>query len=305
MDVDNVKLPWEEILESYITHYEQLRPDLDVRTQMAPIISDLNNNRIKSRAIMSSGSVVCYAFYVSPESMSDRYYGMVGFVSPDDYSRERLKNIITWLQLEASRDSKILMFNEIFNGKDYGEDLQNLGMSRIDRVMMLLDGLDTIDTSGRDAGPGVTKENIIIADVPDIVRLHEAAYAGSADQILESTNPVERSKFWVNLFDGRAFGRFLQNASFWITENGVRIGALITTLPDDRPLVADVFVLPERRRCGYARQLMLECISALREGGFNSLVLWVTRGNPAQELYRSLGFVEVPDKVETIFFKRG
>lgn len=303
MDIDNIKLPWDQILESYISHYEKLRPDLDVRAQMSPIISDLNNNRIRSRSIMSAGKPVCYAFYVSPESMSDRYYGMVGFVSPEDYNQDRLKNIIQWLVDEAARDGKILMFNEIFNGSDYDDILGLSGMNKMERVMLELDIPENFSEESSADENVVKTKNIGMSDVPDLIELHEMAYAGSEDQILESTKSVERKKFWISLFDGRAFGRFIQNSSLWAIVETKHVGAIVTTLADDKPLIVDLFTVPEMRNRGYGTFLIRKAASILKEMGYNSVTLWVTRTNPAIEIYKSLGFREVDGKVETIFFK--
>lgn len=304
MDVDNVKLPWNEILESYIKHYEQERPELNVRAQMSPIIDSLVNNRIRSRAIMNAGNAVCYAFYLSPESLSDRYYGLIGFVSSGDFNPDRLRNILSWLISEATRDHKILMFNDVFNAYGYEGILEDMGFGRIDRVMMTLRISDLAFHENIGSMEGIDMIPITVNDIPELVKMHETSFTDSGDSILESSIAVERNRFWVNLFEGKALGRFLSDSSMWIAENSGKKGAIITTLTDGEPLIVDIFVTPESRGKGLAGTLIRNSVSVLSASGYESVTLWVTKGNPAMELYSKLGFIAVKDKTETIFFRK-
>lgn len=303
MDIDNVKLPWEEILESYIKHNEKVRPDLDVRSQMAPIIESLNSNNIRSRTIVNAGKAVCYAFYLSPESMSDRYYGMIGFVSKEDYTEGRLQNILSWLISESSQAGKMLMFNEIFNASDYDSVLEGLGIKRLDRVKMVLENLDDLKLKNDSDFSGLSTVPVLVTDVPEIVRMHELSFHRSQDKILESQIDSERNKFWVNLFEGRAFGRIIKNCTLWLNEMDQRVGAAITTLSVDEPLLVDIFVIPEKQKHGFASFLISRLVQNLKELGYAKLGLWVSKSNPALKTYHDLGFVEVPEKMEIIYFR--
>lgn len=54
-----------------------------------------------------------------------------------------------------------------------------------------------------------------------------------------------------------------------------------------------VSVKRRARRCGIGRELMLDIIGMARRRGHNRLTLSVERGNPAVNLYRELGFIDV------------
>ena len=62
--------------------------------------------------------------------------------------------------------------------------------------------------------------------------------------------------------------------------------------------ITEVYVLPEFRRKGIARQLCKEGIKRLKESGYHKVQLNVFAGNGAKQLYQKLGFHEVSTVME-------
>lgn len=58
-------------------------------------------------------------------------------------------------------------------------------------------------------------------------------------------------------------------------------------------MISEVYVIPEYRRKGIARQLCIEGIKNLKEQGHHKIHLNVFAGNGAKQLYQKLGFQEV------------
>ncbi len=302
MEIDNVKLSWEKILESYISYHEREHPELNVRVQIAPLVEQLNSNRIKSRAIASAGRVVCYAFFLTPESMSDRYYGMVGFIDEESYSEARLQNLLSWLNAEASSAGKILLINEVFNGKDYDRALKEAGFEKLERLKMKLNLPDFAEAEKKDI-EGLEISRLDSSDISEMIALHDISFEKSPDLILESTVPVERKKLWIRLFEGKAFGPVIEDGTLWAIAGGRKAGAIITTAQDGEVLIADIFILPEFRNKGLGTFLLSNSMGRLKAAGHKAVILWSTIGNPAIEIYENAGFAPENDR-EIIYFKR-
>jgi GNAT superfamily N-acetyltransferase len=70
---------------------------------------------------------------------------------------------------------------------------------------------------------------------------------------------------------------------------------LVTAMPaaawwDGGPWLCDLFVAPTHQGAGIGRQLLQLMIARCTEGGYERIGLSVTDGNPAERLYRALGF---------------
>ncbi len=82
--------------------------------------------------------------------------------------------------------------------------------------------------------------------------------------------------------------------NWWLAHDGSEpAGVLVTcALPDeDAWEVCYVGVVPERRRRGFGREMMLKALLEARAAGIGEVFLTVdARNEPARELYRSLGF---------------
>lgn len=96
---------------------------------------------------------------------------------------------------------------------------------------------------------------------------------------------------------GDVIGPFVAAASSEVVgEDGRVLGGLVVNrMPDHDgspggPWVTDVFVEPDAQGRGIGRALFARAVAELRDAGERSLRLAVQVDNPAQHLYRSLGF---------------
>ena len=128
----------------------------------------------------------------------------------------------------------------------------------------------------------------VAADLPALQRIYRAASlsnAGDAPMLLA------RPEFLVFTGDGVADGRTLVALAGPPDEDRLVGFATVAAGPDDEPELEDLFVDPDRRRRGVARQLVRRVADAARDAGHRRL--WVT-GNPhALPFYLAVGFVEV------------
>lgn len=71
---------------------------------------------------------------------------------------------------------------------------------------------------------------------------------------------------------------------------GIIISLRAGQAPYGGPWVSEFWVAASHQRMGIGKSLISTAITQLRVDGFTSLGLAVTRGNPAQSLYNSIGF---------------
>ena len=138
--------------------------------------------------------------------------------------------------------------------------------------------------------PGARLRTAVAADLPELQRVFaQASLSNPGDAPLLQARP-----------------EFLHFAGEGIAEGHTRVVttargegrdrvlgfATVSGTPDDDGLeLVDLFVDPEHRRLGVARELVLDAAARGRAAGH--VRLWVT-GNPhAEEFYRAVGFVEV------------
>lgn len=100
----------------------------------------------------------------------------------------------------------------------------------------------------------------------------------------------------ASYFDGTVIGPFVAASSEALDAGGRVVGGLVVNqMPhhDESPggpWVTDVFVEPHAQGAGIGRALFARTVAQLRTAGEPSLRLAVQVDNPAQHLYRSLGF---------------
>ncbi|MEN6369135.1 MAG: GNAT family N-acetyltransferase [Thermotogota bacterium] len=98
------------------------------------------------------------------------------------------------------------------------------------------------------------------------------------------------------------YGRFLPECSFVIEAGEFLASACLVTFfePHDAPLVVFLMTRPEAKRRGLARNVLGRSMNALLDARYARLTLVVTDGNePAQNLYRSLGFTPIEEPLAT------
>lgn len=77
--------------------------------------------------------------------------------------------------------------------------------------------------------------------------------------------------------------------------NGRLVGGCYVSQYEDVPTVMGVYTLPEARRKGIAGALVARCVADTITPGNDVVCLFVEHGNPAENLYRHLGFVPLVD----------
>lgn len=138
------------------------------------------------------------------------------------------------------------------------------------------------------------------------VRVEPARYAGPLLRAFPPHHPdydpdiadlADAEAAFTSYVDGSVIGPFLADASSEAVDaQGQVVGGLVVNrMPDDDaspggPWVTDVFVEPVAQGQGIGRALFARTVAQLRIGGDDALRLAVQIDNPAQRLYRSLGF---------------
>ncbi len=142
------------------------------------------------------------------------------------------------------------------------------------------------------APDGVTFRHPLAADAEAIAVLMFEAYRGTIDA--EPTDTVDTARGEVaTTFEG-GYGDLIPEASFLAEEGGELVSASLVTRWRDHPLIAFTMTTPGRKGRGLSRAALVRSLAALVDAGEDHVDLAVTDGNePAQHLYRTLGFVEV------------
>ncbi|MFI2753284.1 GNAT family N-acetyltransferase [Cellulomonas sp. P22] len=101
--------------------------------------------------------------------------------------------------------------------------------------------------------------------------------------------------FAVMIRDYALVWMVLLPTGLWALEDGQPVGAAVTVLSDDVPLVAFLFTVPDAVGRGVATRLVGRVCQALAADGYDSVALWVSVANErAARLFRHLGFVDMP-----------
>ncbi|HKJ96615.1 MAG TPA: hypothetical protein VJ944_02595, partial [Thermoplasmataceae archaeon] len=212
MELDNVKINWAPILESQISSLEEKFPGRGIRETFNKIIEDLNENRIKSRLIMSNKEPAGYAYYVMPESMTDRILGNVGFVDGKFASGERAENLLGWLLNESKSMGRFAMINDIFNGtEESSRVLEKMGFGRMERSMMEIP-LKEVPESDPVVPERYRVESLNNMNIEEYLSAQISAYQGSEDELLFSTKKEEQVALARSIFEGN-YGRVVTEVS--------------------------------------------------------------------------------------------
>lgn len=132
------------------------------------------------------------------------------------------------------------------------------------------------------------------ADAHDLAILLYASFRGTIDHEGEPFAGAVREIHKTMTGD---YGRLLLDRSFVIEQGDSLASACLISwyAPSDSPFVVFTMTQPEFKGQGMARFLLKRSINALLDTGYSHLTLIVTDGNePAQNLYSSLGFQEIP-----------
>jgi ribosomal protein S18 acetylase RimI-like enzyme len=135
-----------------------------------------------------------------------------------------------------------------------------------------------------------TWKDIHLAEAAEVVY---RANVGTTDaQIIPELRTAESTYDILGQTLAGRYGRLDRDASGLIfTDDNAVVGVTFATQRGDNlGFVAEICVLPTHRRRGLARALMHHTHSVFRAAGVNTIMLGVTEGNPAQQLYEGLGY---------------
>ena len=130
-------------------------------------------------------------------------------------------------------------------------------------------------------------------DVDRVGTLLQRAYAGGPD----NRHPdLTGWRAEVRAIQEGRFGPFLPESCFVVEHSLDRFqlaGAILTHVERGVARIHHTAVAPTFRHVGLGQVLVVKAMQSLHEQGFPSVILYVTLGIPAVNLYHRLGFVEV------------
>jgi len=142
-------------------------------------------------------------------------------------------------------------------------------------------------------------------DVPGIAEVHVASWRTSykgivSDTYLANLSVDSRAGIWMRALNPN--DPHVAPLVFVAADEANRIigfasGGRARSHPDryDGELYA-IYLLEDCQRQGLGRRLVREIVHALRERGFQSMIVWVLEQNPAIEFYRKLGGIPIDRK---------
>jgi GNAT superfamily N-acetyltransferase len=144
--------------------------------------------------------------------------------------------------------------------------------------------------------PGVPPGlRIVAADRPasDLVAAFRAAYARDHPDFRAHPYPEYPAAELAPLLEGRQVGPLMAASALAVDEAGGVVGAALVNRapgdpPDSGPWLTQLFRAPNHP--GTGRVLLQHVLAELAAAGEAALGLAVTDGNPAERLYRALGF---------------
>jgi GNAT superfamily N-acetyltransferase len=310
MEISNVKIDWAPILEGQIKYLEEIYPDVAIRETYHDIIERLNENKIKSRIILNGITVAGYAFVMESSLLNDRIYGSLGFTDSAFATDERMRNLVAWAENVARSQGKYLMINEIFRAEDTSEKfLTDSGYTMVRRDRMEI-SLDEFNLGSENYPKEFEVLPVANTTYQEYSRAEFDAYAGTPDIILfHTTSETDRISMVKTIFNG-AYGQIVPSASSIVRHHGKLIAAIIATTKPEKQvngsssMIVDIFVNRNYRGNGLATTLMINSLNRLKDLGFETAELWVTKGNEAARIYEKLGFRPSHSAKEVFYYRR-
>lgn len=147
--------------------------------------------------------------------------------------------------------------------------------------------------------PSAANPAVVVTHIASYQQMWEYEY-GSRRCFFEEPRPSDA------LVSQRATERWREQERGWCRYyaaaiRGQMVGGCYVSLYEDIPTIMGVYTLPEARRRGVARTLLYYAIGETITPANELCCLFVERGNPAELLYRSMGFVPL---FESITFVR-
>ncbi len=165
-------------------------------------------------------------------------------------------------------------------------DFESLGFRRVFSRMRMEGPTRRVPDSGVPLKPPEEQE------VPKLARFFMDVYEGHIEQSfgLHVGSEGDFRGFVTGILRGET-GRFMPEASFVALDGERLTGAILVTYWMEGAMVAELGVVPARRRQGLGKALLAAASTRLDALGEPRWALYVTVGNePAIRLYRSFGF---------------
>jgi GNAT superfamily N-acetyltransferase len=145
--------------------------------------------------------------------------------------------------------------------------------------------------------------------VADIARASLGPYAPGHVDAAQGGTLVEATATYERLLAGQTAGEVLHSLSSLaidVSTETVAAAVIVTLLEPQSwwpggPWVVDLFVVPPLQGGGLGRQLLQLVIARCVAEGHERVGLSVTEGNPAERLYRALGF----ERIRSVFVFEG
>ncbi len=309
MDLSNIKVDWNPILGNYISHLETVYPNIPIRDSYAYIVENLNENRIPSRIILQGNNVAAYAYLLENPDLNDRIYAYIGFMSENFCIRERLENLVAWVENSARNRKRIVVINDVFNGGPVSESfLLERRYEKIERYSMKLELKDAENLDEKFPLEFMTGD-LSDFNIEEFLNEEYEAYMDTPDFLLfHGLDRRSGKEFIRKIFNGM-YGEIINRASILIRHKDQLAGACIITdgFPSSgkkSPFLADIFVKKQYRGNGLATGMISRGMQALKEMNYSDLSLWATTGNPAIYLYENIGFVASRNQREIVYIKK-
>lgn len=145
--------------------------------------------------------------------------------------------------------------------------------------------------------------------VVDIARASLGPYAAGHVDAAQGGTLVKAIATYDRLLAGHTAGTVMQSLSCLAIDastDAVAAAVIVTSLPaaswwPGGPWVVDLFVVPRLQGVGLGRQLLQLVIARCVTEGHERIGLSVTDGNPAERLYRAVGF----ERIRSVFVFEG
>ncbi|PWV95225.1 acetyltransferase (GNAT) family protein [Paenibacillus cellulosilyticus] len=148
-------------------------------------------------------------------------------------------------------------------------------------------------------GEGFTVSTPQLEHIEQIAELLYHCYSGRDRIGYPGDNTIEQHTSALEYFFEHNQLDSIRNASSMVYDSENNVAAIcLISMWEDWPLISNVAVLPSYRGKRIATHLIKSALNELKDS-YEVLRLFVTLGNPAEELYRNLGFY--PGLAQTTF----
>ena len=142
------------------------------------------------------------------------------------------------------------------------------------------------------------KLTLVDRPVADLAAASLSAYPPGHVDAAQAASMSEASAMYEGILTGHIAGPFIAGLSHLVidaTDDALVGAVLVTSLPASNwwaggPWLCDLFVVPRHRGTGVGLGMLLMLVGACADHGHERLGLSVTDGNPAERLYKSVGF---------------